>query len=100
MHRYIFFLKTCSLLPPTDTEPEPEPYTCKDNEWSCGDGYCIQRQYVCDGEIDCQNGADEEANCRKSLDAFDFVGIISRKAAASIKKSHLCYRYLVFLKVY
>ena len=30
--------------------------------WSCGDGYYVQRDRVCDGSFDCLNGKDE-FNC-------------------------------------
>ena len=31
-------------------------------KWECGDGFCIERYFVCDGEFDCLNGTDE-FNC-------------------------------------
>ena len=33
-------------------------------EFSCSDGTCISKDYVCDGEIDCNSGEDE-LECRK-----------------------------------
>ena len=33
-------------------------------EFSCSDGTCISKDYVCDGENDCNSGEDER-DCRK-----------------------------------
>ncbi|XP_025082607.1 basement membrane-specific heparan sulfate proteoglycan core protein-like isoform X8 [Pomacea canaliculata] len=37
-------------------------YTCASNEFTCNDGYCIQKSYVCDRQPDCNDGSDE-LNC-------------------------------------
>ena len=34
---------------------------CRDFQFDCGDGNCIRRSYMCDGDVDCANGADEES---------------------------------------
>ncbi|CAL1546871.1 unnamed protein product [Lymnaea stagnalis] len=44
---------------------QDEGYTCKPGEFACGDGYCIQESYVCDGQEDCPNNIDEQ-NCKVS----------------------------------
>ncbi|CAG5134705.1 unnamed protein product [Candidula unifasciata] len=36
--------------------------TCKDNEFKCNDGLCVQSEWVCDTERDCYDGSDE-AGC-------------------------------------
>ena len=36
--------------------------TYSSNDWQCGDSYCIEQYYVCDGVLDCLNGRDE-FNC-------------------------------------
>ena len=36
-------------------------YAYTDDEWNCGDGYCIDVSEVCDGYYDCLNGTDEIA---------------------------------------
>ena len=36
--------------------------TLSPTEWKCGDGFCIERYAVCDGEFDCLDGTDE-FNC-------------------------------------
>jgi hypothetical protein len=48
---------------PSDVDPF-DGVTCASGEVACGDGFCINEGYVCDGEIDCPNEADEQ-NCRK-----------------------------------
>uniref|UniRef100_A0A0N5BQ59 Basement membrane proteoglycan n=1 Tax=Strongyloides papillosus TaxID=174720 RepID=A0A0N5BQ59_STREA len=42
--------------------PFPSRGTCSSNEIKCGDNDCIKKDYVCDGEPDCGDRADE-ANC-------------------------------------
>lgn len=38
--------------------------TCKDHQFQCGDGLCIYKTFVCDGDEDCIDGSDE-MNCGK-----------------------------------
>ena len=33
---------------------------CDSNEYMCTDGECIRDSWRCDGEVDCNNGSDEE----------------------------------------
>ncbi|XP_070509903.1 basement membrane-specific heparan sulfate proteoglycan core protein isoform X20 [Chironomus tepperi] len=33
---------------------------CSTNEFSCGDGSCINNEFLCDGQVDCYNGVDED----------------------------------------
>ena len=32
-------------------------------QFSCGGGHCIPKRWVCDRDEDCNNGADEPADC-------------------------------------
>jgi hypothetical protein len=41
---------------PTDRPAE----VCPSNEFSCGDGSCINNEFLCDGQVDCYNGLDED----------------------------------------
>ncbi|CAG5125029.1 unnamed protein product, partial [Candidula unifasciata] len=47
-----------------------ESNPCKSNEFSCGNGYCVLAEYQCDGQNDCENGADELNCVRCSEDEF------------------------------
>nr|XP_039247418.1 sortilin-related receptor-like [Styela clava] len=40
--------------------PTPEPNQCQDGYYSCGQDKCIPDRWVCDGEDDCDNQADED----------------------------------------
>jgi hypothetical protein len=37
---------------------------CRDGEFNCTSGVCINASWKCDGEIDCDDGSDEH-NCSK-----------------------------------
>lgn len=47
---------------------DEDPAVCRETtcdaqtQASCGDGRCIMKHWVCDGESDCLNGTDEK-NC-------------------------------------
>ena len=44
----------------------PAPEVCTVDQFRCGDSdECIEPSKVCDGESDCQNGADESRYCGK-----------------------------------
>ncbi|XP_057175223.1 basement membrane-specific heparan sulfate proteoglycan core protein isoform X6 [Triplophysa rosa] len=47
--------------PPTPprTRPPPGPGPCRADQATCQNGQCISRDYVCDGEQDCNDGSDE-----------------------------------------
>ena len=39
-------------------------YECPPADWQCPDGICIDMNYLCDGDADCDDGSDElPANC-------------------------------------
>jgi integrin beta 2 len=39
-----------------------EPEECFDDEFQCRTGDCVLLEYICDDEVDCLSGEDEE-NC-------------------------------------
>ncbi|BFZ23346.1 hypothetical protein BsWGS_26385 [Bradybaena similaris] len=39
--------------------------TCASNEFSCGDTTCIETELLCDGQLDCHDGRDEQ-NCESA----------------------------------
>lgn len=44
-------------------------HRCTRTEFQCGSGQCIPRTYVCDHEIDCEDGSDEHS-CRTVTSSF------------------------------
>ena len=60
MTRFSFFLLFSEL-------------TCDPTEFSCGDGTCIRKSFVCDGDADCVNEHDE-INCGKKWGMSRGVG--------------------------
>jgi hypothetical protein len=50
----------CRSSSSSDYYSTPDPNS---NDWQCGDNYCIERYYVCDGVLDCFNGRDELNYC-------------------------------------
>jgi hypothetical protein len=53
---------------PTD---RPAPQECSTNEFSCGDGSCINNEFLCDGQVDCYNGLDEDSETCDQTDQPD-----------------------------
>ncbi|MCP4444363.1 MAG: hypothetical protein GY811_03335 [Myxococcales bacterium] len=39
--------------------PEPEPFACDSDEFLCDGDRCIRDSWVCDEEVDCDDGTDE-----------------------------------------
>lgn len=65
---YPFGLQEWQLLtPPTDSSSTKARLLltpCVGNQLTCRSGHCINRDYRCDNEIDCQDGSEEE-NCAR-----------------------------------
>ena len=50
----------CNEDPKTTDDDDMERVICGSDQFQCHTGECIFSGYVCDGEPDCSNGADEE----------------------------------------
>jgi hypothetical protein len=46
-------------------------FLCPDKHFQCEDGKCIQQGWVCDRDLDCKNGEDEQ-NCSNTCGAHEF----------------------------
>ncbi|XP_064102114.1 low-density lipoprotein receptor-related protein 2-like [Macrobrachium nipponense] len=53
--------KTCEV----DPEAKPMDPSCAPWDFTCSNGRCIQKTWVCDGDDDCLDNSDEEQNCTK-----------------------------------
>ncbi|TSL61242.1 Basement membrane-specific heparan sulfate proteoglycan core protein [Bagarius yarrelli] len=51
-------------IPSTTSEVKtpPRPGPCRADQFTCQNGQCVSRDYVCDGDTDCSDGSDEQ-NC-------------------------------------
>ena len=51
-------------------------YGRSSSHYSCDDGYCVGRYYVCDGTLDCLNGRDEIncGECHRMVGAYKGAG--------------------------
>lgn len=57
---------------------------CATNQFTCGDGRCIPLSFRCDGDVDCENGADEQKCSCRALGMFECSDL------TCIQKSKVC----------
>ncbi|XP_015241296.1 PREDICTED: basement membrane-specific heparan sulfate proteoglycan core protein isoform X8 [Cyprinodon variegatus] len=48
-------------IAPMGPRPPTPPFLCRTDQAKCQSGECINRIYICDGELDCKDGSDELA---------------------------------------
>nr|XP_045622888.1 low-density lipoprotein receptor-related protein 2-like isoform X5 [Procambarus clarkii] len=53
---------TCAV----DPDAEPLDPSCAPWDFTCSNGRCIQKTWVCDGDDDCLDNSDEEQNCTEA----------------------------------
>ena len=64
-----------------DVSSEVEEGSCEEDEFHCSSGECIGIQKLCNGQPDCRDHSDEEANrwMENSLNFFVFGGVFNQE---------------------
>ena len=66
---FVYVILECffNLVPSVSQTATP----CSPRKFSCGDGRCVNRYYLCDGKRDCSDGRDEQRRNCKSGKVFN-----------------------------
>lgn len=81
----------CDLTPDCkdgeDEEDCKESPTCKEKEFRCSTGSCINKLWTCDGVHDCEDGSDEKLDECTNVTCSSGEFVPPKKKCISIKKS-------------
>ena len=74
---------------------------CAPSEFSCQQGGCIEREWVCDGDIDCEDKSDETncSKCQKKVMAVKNTNF-KRLNKAFVSKSSLFIERIVHIGIF
>lgn len=71
--------KTCAA----DPDADPVEVSCAPWDFTCANGRCIEKTWVCDGDDDCLDNSDEEQNCTEATCREEEFQCDSRKCIPS-----------------
>ncbi|XP_050720484.1 very low-density lipoprotein receptor-like [Eriocheir sinensis] len=72
LHLLCFVLLALLVFYSSEAAAPGSPRECYDGYFKCADGVCIPDNLVCDGEVNCITGNDEES-CARADDVSDTV---------------------------
>ena len=64
-----------------------QSWICGQDEFQCGTGQCIPRQYVCDGEWDCADASDELFYLQHLSDHNKLINLAKKQTACAIDRN-------------
>ena len=67
------------------------PCNVDGDEFLCGNGQCMSREWKCDGEIDCDDGSDEGDECENQM--FETTTQINSKSRTITFYTFLIIKY-------
>ncbi|XP_066268020.1 low-density lipoprotein receptor-related protein 6-like isoform X1 [Branchiostoma lanceolatum] len=55
----------------SDRSDEADCTRCRDDQYTCDNGDCVDAKNVCDGNVDCMDGSDERHRCHSTMECTD-----------------------------